>query len=203
MTVSTDVSTPVQLDPAKFPKHSFLEEVIAVTPGVSRLEMCIQCGTCGGSCPSAMDMDHTPRQLFAMIFAGMKDEVLASNAPWYCVSCYYCTTRCPQEIHITDVMYSLKRMAIQATLYDDSTAADLSKTFVSQVEDNGRSFELGLATRHYLRHQPLRLVGSASFGVEMLSKGRLDLTAKKIVGIDQLKAIIRKAKELDAVEGAA
>ncbi|MBK6710249.1 MAG: 4Fe-4S dicluster domain-containing protein [Chloroflexi bacterium] len=51
--------------------------------------MCIQCGTCGGSCPSGQDMDHTPRQLFAMIRADMRDEVLRSNTPWYCVSCYF------------------------------------------------------------------------------------------------------------------
>lgn len=38
----------------------FLEEVAAATAGVSRLEMCIQSGTCGGSCPSGPDMDHTP-----------------------------------------------------------------------------------------------------------------------------------------------
>lgn len=196
MTTVTDT----HLDPAVIPKKSFLAEVSAATPGVSRLEMCIQCGTCGGSCPSAKDMDHSPRQIFAMIHADMKDEVMSSNTPWYCVSCYFCTSRCPQEIHITDVMYTLKRMAIKANLYEDGTAANLSKTFVSQVENNGRSFELGLATRHYLRHQPRRLVGSATFGLGMFSKGRLDLTAKKIEGIDQLKAILKKAKELDKVE---
>lgn len=200
MTTVTDISAEAHLNPAVIPKKTFLEEVVAVTPGVPRLEMCIQCGTCGGSCPSGMDMDHTPRQIFAMIQADMRKEVLASNTPWYCVSCYFCTTRCPQEIHITDLMYSLKRMAIDAKLYDDSTAPSLSKTFVSQVENNGRSFELGLATRHYLRHQPLRLVGSATMGLGMLSKGRLDLTPQKIEGLDQLKAILKKAKELDKVE---
>ena len=200
MTTVTDLTAKAGLDPAVIPKKTFLEEVIAATPGVPRLEMCIQCGTCGGSCPSSMDMDHTPRQIFAMIHADMRKEVLASNTPWYCVSCYYCTSRCPQEIHITDLMYSLKRMAIAAKLYDESNAPDLSKTFVSQVENNGRSFELGLATRHYLRHQPLRLIGSATFGLEMLSKGRLDLTPQKIEGLDQLKAILKKAKELDEVE---
>jgi heterodisulfide reductase subunit C len=147
-----------------------------------------------------MDMDHTPRQIFAMIRAEMKDEVLASNTPWYCVSCYYCTVRCPQEIHITDVMYTLKRMAIDAKLYDDSTAPDFSQTFMGQVENYGRSFELGLATRHYLRHQPLRLVGSTGFGLGMLSMGRLDLTPQKIEDIDQLQAILKKAKELEKVE---
>src|SRR5436190_15442994 len=38
---------------------SLLNEVSMKTAGVSHLEMCIQCGTCGGSCPAAMDMDHT------------------------------------------------------------------------------------------------------------------------------------------------
>ncbi len=60
---------------------SLLHEVSMKTAGVSRLEMCIQCGTCGGSCPAAMDMDHTPRMLFAMLRAGMREEVLRRNTP--------------------------------------------------------------------------------------------------------------------------
>ena len=63
------ISTP---DPTN-PNLRFLEEVSLRTAGVSRLEMCIQCGTCGGSCPSAEDMDHTPRMLFAMIRAGYRE----------------------------------------------------------------------------------------------------------------------------------
>lgn len=177
---------------------SFLDEVRNKTPGDSRLEMCIQCGTCGGSCPSGADMDHTPRQLFAMIRADMRDEVMASNTPWYCVSCYFCTVRCPQEVHITDIMYTLKGMAIKANLYKDSTAPDLSQTFVGNVENYGRSFEFGLATRHYLRHQPLKLVGKAQMGLGMFRRGRIDLTPHKIEAIDQLKAILNRAKEMEA-----
>ena len=131
---------------------SFLEEIIESTPGDSRLGMCIQCGTCGGSCPSAADMDHTPRQIFAMIRADLREQVLHSNTPWYCVSCYYCTVRCPQEVHITDVMYTLKSTAIREKLYDDSTAPDFSQTFIGYVENYGRGFELGLSTRHNLKH---------------------------------------------------
>lgn len=85
---------------------SLLHEVSMKTAGVSHLEMCIQCGTCGGSCPVADDMDHTPRMLFAMLRAGMREEVLRSNTPWTCVSCYYCVVRCPQEIHIADVIHA-------------------------------------------------------------------------------------------------
>ena len=75
------------VEPRSSPE-SFLREVIDATPGSDpRLERCIQCGTCGGSCPSGRDMEHTPRELFALIFADMKDDVLQSNTPWYCVSC--------------------------------------------------------------------------------------------------------------------
>jgi heterodisulfide reductase subunit C len=174
-----------------------MQEVSRATPGNCRLEMCIQCGTCGGSCPSADDMDHTPRQLFAMIRAGMRDAVLASNTPWHCVSCYYCTVRCPQEIHITDIMYTLKSMAVSAGHYKETAGADLSRSFVGYVESYGRSFELGLATRLYLRHSPLKLVSKASMGLGMLTRDRLDFTPQKIDNLEQLQAVLNRAKEIE------
>lgn len=179
------------------PIAAFMDQVIQRTPGDSRLSMCIQCGTCGGSCPSAEDMDHTPRQIFAMIRANMKERVLRSNTPWFCVSCYYCMVRCPQEVHIPDVMYTLKHMAIEAGLVQDNTAPDLSNTFVHYVENNGRSFEFGLATRHYLKHQPLSLMGKAAMGLEMFSKGRMDWRPEKIRNTAQLHAILDRAKEIE------
>jgi heterodisulfide reductase subunit C len=181
------------------PNIRFLEEVSARTAGVSRLEMCIQCGTCGGSCPPAEDMDHTPRMLFALIRAGMREEALASNTPWICVSCYHCVVRCPQDVHIADVMYTLKSMAIQAKLFKDSTAPDFSQTFVDMVETYGRSYEFGLATRHYLKHFPMRLPGMAPMGLGMLTKKRMEITPKRIEGMDQLTAILDRAKTLEVV----
>lgn len=176
---------------------TLLHEVSVATAGVSHLEMCIQCGSCGGSCPSAADMDHTPRMLFAMLRAGMRDEVLHSNTPWICVSCYHCVVRCPQLVHIPDVMYTLKGMAIKAKLYKDSTAPNFSQTFVGMVETFGRSFELGLATRHYLQHYPLRLPGMAIMGLGLMTKNRMTLIPKQIKHMDQLKAILEKAKTLE------
>jgi heterodisulfide reductase subunit C len=178
--------------------RSFLAEVIAATPGTSHLDMCIQCGTCGGSCPSGPDMDHTPRQIFAMVRAGMKDEVLRSNTPWFCVSCYFCTVRCPQDIHITDTMYTLKRMSLREKKYDDSTAPDFSKQFISWVENYGRSFELGLMSLHILRHNALGAWRMAPMGIGMVTKRRMDFKPKSIKGMDGLKAILAKAKELEA-----
>lgn len=191
-------ASPRVSSPAPAEDLNLLHEVASRTPGISRLEMCIQCGTCGGSCPSAAAMDHTPRLLFAMLRAGMREDVLKSNTYWVCVSCYHCVVRCPQSIHIADVMYTLKSMAIEAKLFQDSTAADFSHTFIGMVEEFGRSFELGLATQHYLKHFPLRLPGMAPMGMGMLSRKRMALAPTRIKNMRQLKSILKRAKELEA-----
>lgn len=182
---------------------TFFEQVVAATPGDTHLDMCIQCGTCGGSCPSGPDMEHTPRALFAMIKAGMKERVLRSNTPWYCVSCYYCMTRCPQDIHITDIMYTLKRMSIREGYYKESTASQapgFSQTFISFVENYGRSFELGLASIYHLTHHPLQMYKMVPMGLGMVRKGRMDFTPKPIKGLNELKAILNRAKQLEEEE---
>jgi len=196
---ATTESARVRSGPKQAEDLHLLEEVSARTAGDSRLEMCIQCGSCGGSCPSAASMDHTPRVLFAMLRAGLREDVLRSNTYWQCVSCYHCVVRCPQNIHITDVMYALKSMAAEAGVYENSAAPDLSRTFVDMVENYGRSFELGLASMQYLKHFPLRLPAMAPMGIGMLTKGRMSiLPPKKIKHLDQLKTILKRAKELEA-----
>jgi len=180
-------------------ERSFFDEVVAATPGVPNLDSCLQCGTCSGSCPSAPDMDYSPRALFALINAGSEERVLKSNAPWFCVSCYSCMVRCPQDVHITDLMYTLKRMAIKNGYYRESAlpeAPQFSETFIEAVEKYGRSFELGLFTRYHLRLHPLASFKMAPMGLAMLRKGRLNLTPNKIKNIKQLSAILDKARSL-------
>ena len=135
-----------------------------------------------------------------MIDAGMKEEVLRSNTPWYCLSCYYCMVRCPKEIPITDIMYTLKQMAVKAKLYDSSDAPDWSESFIGYVENYGRSYELGLASRYHLSHSPFSKFSLAPFAIGMLLKNRLALRPERIKGVDQLQAILNKAKQLEAAQ---
>jgi heterodisulfide reductase subunit C len=143
-------------------------------------------------------MDHTPRHLFAMIRAGMREEALSSNTPWICVSCYHCVVRCPQDVHIADVMYTLKGYAIRAKKYRDATGPDFSHTFIGMVETYGRAYEFGLATRHYLRHFPLRLPALAPMGMGLLSRHRMTVKPKRIRGLKELQRILERAKQLEA-----
>ncbi len=93
-------------------RNNFLREVEENVEEGEWVKMCMQCGVCSGSCPLGPHWDHPPQEIFMMIRANKREEVLTSNTMWCCVSCYFCTTRCPQNIPITDIMYQLKRMAI-------------------------------------------------------------------------------------------
>ena len=66
--------------------HQFADEITSI-PGGEKLFSCIQCGTCSGMCPLSPYMDHTPRQIVAMIRAGFRGEVLSSYTTWLCASC--------------------------------------------------------------------------------------------------------------------
>jgi heterodisulfide reductase subunit C len=142
-------------------------------------------------------MQHSPRAIFAMIREDARKSERRSNTMWFCVSCYFCVVRCPQEIHITDLMYALKAMAIREGLCEVSLAAGLSQTFTDQVENFGRRFEFGLATRHNLRYRPLALPGMTQLGLGMLTKRRMGLAPRRIEHLEQLQAILRRAKELE------
>ena len=174
----------------------FLDEVIAETPGGERIMHCLQCGTCGGSCPNGPDMDHTPRALIALINAGQRERVLKSNMMWCCVSCYSCTSRCPQKIPVTDIMYALKRIALREGLATGTDAPALARTFTGLLDRYGRSFELGLASSYYLFNKPLSMLRMGPLGLSMFTKGRMSLIPTKIRNVAQLQAIIQKAREL-------
>ncbi len=176
--------------------RTFEDRVVEATPGGDTLTTCLQCGTCSGSCPAAADMDYLPRQLIAMIRAGMEDEVLDSHTPWMCVSCYHCMERCPMDVPVTELMYTLKQMAIQRGRFRWGEHLDFSKTFIGLVKQFGRSFELGLASRYHLAHHPLKMAQQGGLGFEMVRRGRLNIVPGRIRDVSQLRAILSEAERL-------
>jgi len=173
------------------------EQVIRLTPDGEMLKLCLQCGTCGGSCPSAVDMDYTPRQLFALMQAGYDNEVLASNTAWHCVSCYNCTVRCPQHIPITEILYTLKQLAARAGFMRITDVSDYSRIYVSLVERFGRSFDMGLIFRCHLTHNPTSKIVWGSLALKMRRRERVVTGPSRIRDIDQLQRIIAKAKSME------
>jgi quinone-modifying oxidoreductase, subunit QmoC len=174
---------------------NFLDEVYGI-PGGEKIKDCIQCGTCSGSCPVSWAMEETPRQVFAMIRAGMRDKVLDSLTIWTCASCYQCAHRCPQEIKITDIMYMLKRMAIHENRKRSKNARALSKYFFEIVNNNGRNHETSLMIKFMLATNPLGAFSAAPLGLSLFTHGRLPIAGKRVRDIEGIRKIVAKAQEL-------
>jgi len=186
-------------------RRTFLEQVQFV-PGGDRIKRCLQCGTCTGSCPVSYAMDISPRMVIALFRAGEIEKILRSRTIWICASCYMCTTRCPQAIKITDILYALKRTAMDSHLYPDRFPVYLlSRNFIHIVNRYGRNSEVLLLIRYYLRQKPFELLRLLPLGLRMLRKGRASLFP---TGIKEVKAIRKmldasKALELPREKGEA
>jgi len=182
-------------------RNSFVEEIIAI-PGGEGIRLCIQCGTCTASCPNADRMDHTPSQLIAMARAGMKEEVLSSNAMWHCLSCYLCTVRCPRGIKQTDLMHALESLAVREGLSHGRTLTPaMYRSFNDFVYSLGSLPEMGFMTWFYMLTNPLRAVRLLPMALSLLKRGRLNVRARRLTpkGTRQLRAILDKAESLGGV----
>jgi quinone-modifying oxidoreductase subunit QmoC len=169
----------------------FAEEIAAI-PGGERLRECIQCGTCSAVCPLSAYMDFTPRRLIAMTQAGMKDEVLGSFSIWVCAGCYACTTACPKEIPITDMMYALKRTAIREGVHPRRFGTPvLAREFVGSVDRWGRNSESRLAISLYLKTRPRLLLQDYPLAERLRRRGRMRLRRESIRQRAQLRTIMR------------
>jgi len=165
---------------------------IAQIPGGDRLRECIQCGTCSAVCPLSEYMDYTPRRLIAMTQAGMKDEVLGSFSIWVCAGCYACTTACPKEIPITDMMYALKRTAIREGVHPRRFGTPvLAREFVRSVDRWGRNSESRLAISLYLKTHPRLLLQDYPLAERLRRRGRMRLRRESIRQRRQLRTILR------------
>ncbi|MEK6572460.1 MAG: 4Fe-4S dicluster domain-containing protein [Bacteroidota bacterium] len=176
-------------------KPSFSEEIASLLHAAhsNPIKTCIQCGTCSGTCPVARFMDYSPRRLIAMINAGLKDRVLASNTFWYCASCYYCTVRCPRGIDIAGLMYALKRYSIWKNQYKEGLVGPVfSETFVKTILKSGRSYEPVLATSYLFTFGVQEFLQEAQTATSLMLKGRIPVFPPRIKRLENFRRMVRR-----------
>ena len=175
---------------------NFLNEIKEMSH-CDEIDECIQCGTCSSSCPMAVYMDMPPRKIISMVKHGFKDEVLKSTTIWLCPSCYTCQVRCPANIKITDVMYALKRKAIEQKIYPNNFKIPiLAREMHRIIAKNGRNSELWLILNLYLKSKnPLGMLKMTSLGLNLLKTGRMPIKAEKIKNRKQFSALLKDVKE--------
>lgn len=156
-------------------RSSFLKEVEANVAEGQWVKMCMQCGVCSGSCPLGKDWDHPPQELFMMIRAGKRNEVLSSESMWMCTSCYNCITRCPRGLPITHIMHGLAHYAKRLGLVPKNQPTEkFSQLFWDNLVKKGRINELKLGLSLYFMN---------GFG-----KGIKTSLKMKAIGLGMLKA---------------
>ncbi|UCF77795.1 MAG: 4Fe-4S dicluster domain-containing protein [Candidatus Eiseniibacteriota bacterium] len=177
--------------------HGLLEEIAALPEG-ERVLSCLQCGTCSATCPVAALLEHSPRRIFAMIRAGMKEQVLGSVTPWLCSSCYDCTVKCPAQIKITEVMYALKRRSIREGLANqNSDVHRFYQLFTEIVCKHGRIHELLLLLKYMALRHPLSMLSQGPVGLRMFGTGCMRVQPHRMKYRESFAKIVDKASLLE------
>jgi len=133
-------------------------------------------------------MDYTPREIIAAFRAGLLERVLKSNTIWLCSSCYSCTVRCPSGIKLTDIMYELKRLAIEFGLTQKGAKAPVvAELFADIVNKNGRIAEVLLVSRFMLKTNPLGAFKMIPRATKLFMRGRMPMIPRKIKGMAELE----------------
>ncbi len=187
-------------------RNTFLKEVEANVEEGEWVKMCMQCGVCAGSCPLGKHWAHPPQEIFMMIRAGKREEVLTSDSMWMCTSCYNCIVRCPRELPITHIMHGLASYAKRLGLVPKNQAtAWFSQLFWDNMMKKGRVNELKLGLGLYfkdgfisgikesLKHQKL--------GMNMMKAKRMSIAelfgGHGVDKVSDLQKIIKKAEEIE------
>lgn len=192
-------------------RNSFLREVEANVEEGQWVKMCMQCGVCSGSCPLGPHWDHPPQEIFMMIRAGKRDDVLQSSSMWMCTSCYNCIVRCPRELPITHIMHGLAHYAHRLGIAPkNQPTRKFAQRFWDNLVKKGRVNELKLGLSLYFMNGFVQGIKTSlkmqKVGLGMLKTKRM--APLEIIGghgckdSKGLQAILKKAREIEEAKAA-
>jgi len=162
------------------------------------VNLCFQCMKCTAGCPMADEMNASPARIVHAIRLGLKDKVLKSNTMWVCASCQTCTTRCPQDIDIAELMEACRHIFFKEALEisDDIKVIPLFyRIALKNIRTFGRMYEVGMiaalkfATREFFKDLKL--------GVKMGLKGKLKILPESPKNRKEVKKIFDRALEIE------
>ncbi len=186
--------------------NNFLKEVEANVEEGSWAKMCMQCGVCAGSCPLGDAWEHSPQEIFMMIRAGKREEVLTSDSMWMCTSCYNCIVRCPRGLPITHIMHGLANYAQRLGIAHKKNPTRRFATFLwNNIAKTGRVNELSLSLKIYFMDGLVNgiktCLNMAGVGLGLFKTGRLDamglMSGPSVKDTKGLQAMIKMAREIE------
>jgi heterodisulfide reductase subunit C len=109
------------------------------TPGAEKLMHCYQCGTCTSDCPVAKRVpEFRPRNIARLAMYGQKERLLSGDLLWLCAGCYTCYERCPQEVHVSEIVSALRKLALE-----EGRLHPTIKALMDSLSKMGYVYEIG------------------------------------------------------------
>ncbi len=183
------------------PDYRLLEQIEAQGP--FQAGACFQCRKCTNGCPVTFAMDLYPDEVIRLVILGQRETVLDCRTIWVCAACETCTTRCPNDVRIAELMDCLKEMAVQEGVPSPQPQIlTLHETFLNNIKKWGRVYETTLLPAYLLKSGELLDKWNSGtwrydlkLGRQMFSKGRLPLMPKSIKGKSEVRKILARRKE--------
>lgn len=91
-------------------KSVFKDKVMEILPEGGNLNACLTCGLCASGCPATGLADMDPRKFLRMAALGMDEEITNHDWVWMCTMCQRCSTVCPMEINIPQLVFNARQL---------------------------------------------------------------------------------------------
>jgi Fe-S oxidoreductase len=95
----------------------------------SRVQMCMQCGMCAGSCPES---GITPFNIRMLVRKKQFKRGIEEAIPWYCTSCGECTLRCPRDVKPSEMIIELRSSQVEEGEIPLTIQKALENTYVQK-----------------------------------------------------------------------
>lgn len=155
---------------------------------------CYQCGKCSAGCPMAAESGLRPHEVMRLVRQDSRDEVLADESIWLCLTCETCSVRCPNGCDPARVIDAVRELSLKAGAAGaPRRVAAFHRAFLAQVRQNGRLHEVGMVVDYKLRSGDL--MKDVTSAPAMMTRGKLSLAPERIKGIDEVRAIFARCRD--------
>jgi heterodisulfide reductase subunit C2 len=174
--------------------HSLADQIEKITSQSPML--CYQCGKCSAGCPVRDYMDDAPNRIVRLVQLGFDSEALSSSTIWLCAGCLMCSSRCPQNFDLAKFMDAMRESALSSGVeIEEKNILAFHKSFLKQIKNNGRAFELGFVGDYKLH--TMDLLQDVDVAPEMFLKGKIGLFPHRVKDSEGIKKIFDSNDRID------